>query len=230
MNNMPYLNNMTTPVQRKAQVCMKYQTHVLDPDEPVNYAEDIKMVYPPEVVMNEPFVGFKVLCTDTQYNTMNPGDRLRWLDQQMPNVLRGKGVFVRETHSGKRDGIWLITFPVPKSEIRQALEELFQVMQSFEQFFGIVRDGYYDINVSGKCHVMQTEQMLQSLMIPSNYMGALVPSRNMLCSIGSIQRINEYYMCLRTRWNLNVLGDPSPRAHFEHLSIVSILLASNYHN
>lgn len=205
----------------------QYQQRVLTPEEPVDYSNIIMQSYPPQALHQEPFIGFKVLCTDTQAFNYHPGERIRYIDANL-GIIRNKGIIIRETNSNKPDGFWIITLPVPRSQITTALNNLFEVLSVLAQYFGIVRDGLFEINVSGKCHVTEVERCFASLSIPQRYMSNLVPSGNVLCSMGQIQRINDNFMCLRTRWNLT--GGNGSTSHFEDLTVLSQLLASMYHN
>ena len=156
-------------------IVQQYQTRVLGPEEPVDYASIIKQSYPPYAIQQEPFVGFKVLCTDTMAYSTNPGERMRYIDANM-NVVRGRGCIVRETSKNKPDGLWIISLPVPRSQVTQQLNNLFDVLATFEQYLGIIKDGLFEINVSGKCNVMEVEYCFQRLVIPQRYMINLVPS------------------------------------------------------
>lgn len=205
----------------------QYQARVLGPEEPVDYASVIRQSYPPQAVQQEPFIGFKVLCTDTQAATTNPAERLRFIDANL-GILRGRGCIMRETNRNKPDGFWIISFPVPRSQVTQQLNLLFEVLATFEQYLGIVRDGLYEINVSGRCNIMEVENCFQRLMIPQRHLPKLVPSGNMLCTIGKIQRINNEYICLRTRWDLSGIRNNN-QAMFEELTEISQLISLMYH-
>jgi hypothetical protein len=206
----------------------QYQQRVLTPEEPVDYSSIVIQSYPPQALHQEPFIGFKVLCTDTQAFNYHPSERIRYIDANL-GFIRNKGVIVRETNSNKPDGLWVITLPVPRSQVSTALNNLFDVLASFAQYLGIVRDGLFEINVSGKCHVTEVERCFSSLSIPQRYMSNLIPSGNVMCSMGQIQRINDNFMCLRTIWNLSNTGG-NGQSNFEDLTVLSQLLASMYHN
>jgi len=204
----------------------QYQSRVLSPEEPVDYSSIVMQTYVPYAIQKEPFIGFKVLCTDTQAYSTNPSDRIRYIDANL-GFLRGKGCLIRETKMDKPDGFWVITLPVPRSQVTIALNNLFDVLATMEQYFGIVRDGIFDINVSGKCHVTEVETCFAGLYIPPRYMTNLVPTNNVLCSIGHIQRINDDFMCLRTKWDLS--RSTTPESVFEDLTVISQLISSMYH-
>lgn len=206
----------------------QYQSHVLAPEEPVDYSSIIKAVYPQYAIQSEPFVGFKVLCTDTLAMSVNPRDRMAYIDSQL-GFLRSKGVIVRETNNTKPDGLWVITLPVPRSQVATALNNLFDVLRTFENYFGIVCDGIFDVCVSGRCPVTEVERSLQGVTIPKSYMAYLIPTNNILCSIGQIQRINDMFMCLRTRWDLKSKDNGNTSLYFEDLSVLAQLISSLYH-
>lgn len=206
----------------------QYQSHVLAPEEPVDYSSIIKAVYPQYAIQSEPFVGFKVLCTDTMAMSVNPRDRMAYIDSQL-GFLRSKGVIVRETNNTKPDGLWVITLPVPRSQVATALNNLFDVLRTFENYFGIVCDGIFDVCVSGRCPVTEVERSLQGVTIPKSYMAYLIPTNNILCSIGQIQRINDMFMCLRTRWDLKSKDNGNTSLYFEDLSVLAQLISSLYH-
>ena len=207
----------------------QYQSHVLGPEEPVDYASIIKEAYPPYAIQTEPFVGFKVLCTDTQAYQFNPRDRMAYIDSQLGFILRNKGVILRETNSNKPDGIWVITLPVPKSQLSTTLNNMFEVLRTLEQYFGIASDGIFDVCVSGRCPVTEIEKSLSGVMIPKEYMSYLIPSNNILCQIGQIQRMNDMFMCLRTRWDLKTKDNGNNSLYFEDLAVLAQLISSLYH-
>lgn len=207
-------------------LAQQYQTRIISPEEPVDYSGIVMQAYNPYAIQREPFVGFKVLCTDTRAFQANPAERIRYLETNL-GFLRGKGCIIRETKMDKPDGFWVITFPVPRSQTSIALNNLFDVLTTLEQYFGIVKDGLFDINVSGKCHVTEVETCFAGLYIPQRYMSNLIPTNNVMCSIGHIQRINDNFMCLRTKWDLS--KSMTPQQLYEDLTVISQLLASMYH-
>jgi hypothetical protein len=202
---------------------------VLSPEEPVDYSSIIKAVYPPYAVQTESFVGFKVLCTDTLAPSTNPRDRMAYIDSQLGFIIKNKGIIVRETNNTKPDGLWIITLPVPRSQVATALNNLFDVLRSFENYFGIVCDGIFDVCVSGRCPVTEIEKSLQGITIPKSYMSYLIPTNNILFSIGQIQRINDMFMCLRTRWDLKSKDNGNTSLYFEDLAVLAQLISSLYH-
>lgn len=209
-------------------IVQQYQSHILGPDEPVDYTSIIKASYPPYAIQHEPFVGFKVLCTDTQAFMGDPRQRMAYLDTQI-GFIRNKGVLIRETNTNKPDGLWVMTLPVPRSQITFALANLFDVLRTLEGYQGIVCDGLFDICVSGRCPAAEVEKSFQGIVIPQDYMACLIPTNNIMCTIGQIQRMNEMFMCLRTRWDLKSKANGNQNAYYEGLALLSQLLSSMYH-
>lgn len=207
-------------------IVQQYQQRILGPEEPVDYSSIVMQTYPPHAIQREAFVGFKVLCTDTQAFVTNPQERMRYLDAQL-GILRGKGCLIRETNKNKPDGLWVITFPCPRSQINTALNNLFDVIATLERYYGITRDGLYEINVSGRCHTTEVENAFSGMAIPDMYMSKLVPTHNVMCSIGHIVRINDSYMCLRTRWDLSRTN--STQETFGDLLAIPQMIAGMYH-
>ena len=196
-----------------------YQSRVLGPTEIVDYSSATMEVYPPQAFHAEPFVGFKVLCRDTNAACINPNDRLRQIDANL-GFIRGKGCIIRETSMRLPDGFWVITFPVPRSQMRTQLRLLTEVLGIFEQYFGIVHDGLIEINVSGRCTIQDTERSLGSVVIPQSYMSTLVLPENTPYKLGQVTRINDTFMVFRSRWTLK---------NSEDIAVLTQLLTSIYH-
>lgn len=204
----------------------QYQSRILGPTEPVMYSEIIKQVYPPAAVHQEPFIGFKALCTDTNAYGVNPAERIRQIEMNI-NFIRGKGCIIRETSSIKPDGFWVVTLPVPRSQVSEALNNMMSVLMTLEQYFGIKRDGLFEVNVSGKCSIHETERCLSGLTLTQQLMQYLVSPDNTPYRLGHIIRINEQFMVLRTRWNFTNSNVPS--TIYDNLTVISQLIASMYH-
>lgn len=204
----------------------QYQTRVLGPSQTVEYSTIIRNSYPPQAVHQEPFIGIKVLCTDTNAYTTTPGERIRYIESNL-GFLRGKGCIIRETAANKPDGFWIITLPAPQSQLATMLQNLMDVLSFVEQWFGIIPDGLYEVNVSGKCSVYEVESFFNKLLIPAEYRAKLIQPQSSPYRLGQIRRINNQFMVLRTRWTL---GNQTSFTHiFEQLAVISQLLGSMYH-
>lgn len=179
----------------------QYQNRVLGPTEVVAYNTIVAQSYPPQAIQSEPFIGFKLLCRDRNAAVTNPAARMQQIDQNL-GFLRGTGCLIRETSLSMQDGFWLVTLPVPRSQVRQQLEKLMNVRDIFIQYFGIVPEGLVEINVSGRCPIQQTEQALASLYIPSRYASCHVAPEQSAYKLGQIIRINDTFMLFRSRWFL----------------------------
>lgn len=207
------------------------QTKVIRANDIVNYSGIVKAGHAPAIIASEPFVGIKILCQDTQANTMTPAQRIGQLDQflgtpnQMGMVpLSGTGCCLRETkYSIMPDGFWLITLPVPRSVLPVQIANLIKVVQLIKQI-GINQIGYVEINVSGRCPITSLEACLQNLIIPDNYMQFLDQSDNSPYRVGKVERINSNFICLRTRWKLN----PTDPNLYQNISAIAILISAMY--
>jgi hypothetical protein len=207
------------------------QTKVIRANDIVNYSGIVKAGHAPAIIASEPFVGIKILCQDTQANTMTPAQRIGQLDQflgtpnQMGMVpLSGTGCCLRETkYSIMPDGFWLITLPVPRSVLPVQIANLIKVVQLIKQI-GINQIGYVEINVSGRCPITSLEACLQNLIIPDNYMQFLDQSDNSPYRVGKVERINNNFICLRTRWKLN----PTDPNLYQNISAIAILISAMY--
>lgn len=204
----------------------QYQSRVLGPTEVVDYSSIVMNSYPADAFHQEPFIGFKVLCTDTNAYSGPPAERLRYIDANL-GFLRGTGCIMRETSSAKPDGFWVMTLPCPRSQLTIALNNMMNVLATLEQYFGIIREGIIEICVSGKCSVYETESRLGCLSITPRYLTRLVPPENTPYRLGHVRRINKQFMMLRTRWDMN--KSDSPMSIYEDLTVLSQLLASMYY-
>ena len=195
-----------------------YQSRVLGPTEIVDYSTITMQSYPPHAFQHEPFVGFKVLCRDKNAQSVAPAERMRQIDANL-GFLRGKGCVIRETSMRMPDGFWVITLPVPRSQLNQQLNLLSEVLAIFEQYFGIVRQSLIEINVSGKSGYADTERRLGSIVLPQRYEKLLVPQLSTPYRLGHVVRINDLFVVFRSRWNT---------ANFDDITVLTQILASAF--
>lgn len=203
------------------------QNKILGPSEVVDYAAIIQEAYPPQVIASEPFVGFKVLCRDTGQGP-SPYQRFIQLERELPMIIRGKGIIIREADNTKLpDGLWIITLPVPRPQMAQQLTYLMDVIAFIEQKYGIVRIGGFEINVSGRCTYAGTEKLVGGIasVIPDAYKACLQLQSNASYRIGNVIHINDNFACVRTRWDLGAKQVPQ---HHDDLSILSCLMMSEF--
>lgn len=192
-----------------------FQSRIIGPTEIVPYSDIVMQAYPPYAIASEPFIGLKVLVRDMQASKGTPAARLQFIDQYLGSLLKDQGVIMRETNNNIMvDGYWVITMPVPKSQLKQQLNNLVVVLSNLEKYFGIVYQDMLDINISGRCPLIDTERCLSQVSIPRLYQQYLVPSDNSPYKLGYIVRINDEFTVLRTRWKL-------PRADmFENVQMI----------
>lgn len=209
---------------------LQLQQRVLGPSAPVDYSTIVMQSYPAYAIQKEPFIGFKVKLRDTQVNQYYGGEnRMRMIDQylQQSRLLVNTGCILRATAYEMPDGIWVITMPVPRSQIVDALNNLFHVMQFLEVQLGIVLTGEdFEINVSGRCTPLETEQVLGGLHIPQQYLQYLRPPINTPYKVGHPIRINDIYLCFRTRWNF---GLKPVQELYEVVMTLSQVISAMYH-
>lgn len=180
-----------------------YQSRVLASNEIVDYASVIKSVYGATGPAYDLFVGFKVLCNDKRaFVGGNPRERLAYIDQNLEQIVRGKGVIVRETNGTVADGLWIITLPAPRSTLTEILTNLLDVLSILSKYFEIIPQGIIEINVSGPCEINQLENKLCRLHLDT-YEKQLIMPDNTPYKYGHIIRINSNYVLFRTRWNLS---------------------------
>lgn len=205
-----------------------YQSGVLGPRQVIDYSGTIMQCYPPEAVMREPFIGFKVLLRDRGALTQHPRLRLEAIDRMLCQILPGTGCVIREAAIEEvpdKTGLWAITMPVPRSQMMMQMMNLMNVLQKLEQL-SISISGTYEVNVSGRGTPIETETMLGSLYIPPEYMNFIVNPINTPYRYGSITRINDMYMCYRTRWNFGM----KPILEVQKdLIMLSQLISAMYH-
>lgn len=199
----------------------QYQSHVIGPTEVVDYSSIVIGRYPPVATQSEPFIGVKVLCRDMNASLMSPQQRIMQIEQNL-GFLRNTGCIIRETAASMPDGFWVITCPVPRSQLAVQLQNLNNVLAILGQHFGIVRyQDLVEINVSGRCMAQDAERCLSNLIIPEIYGNNLVsPGWNTPYKIGHVIRINDMFMLLRTRWHLTRPDD---------ITVLSQIISSVFH-
>ena len=208
------------------------QTRVIRADDIVNYSGIVKAGHRPEIIQAEPFIGIKILCKDSQANTMTPAQRIAQLDRWLgfPNPMTGltpfagTGCCLRETkYSIMPDGFWLIALPVPRSVFGVQLQNFVRTIQMLKNI-GINQIGYVEINVSGRCPLSCVELCLNNLMIPDTFMAMADDSNDSPYKLGKVERINNNFICFRSRWKMN----PSDPNLYQNISAISLLISAMY--
>lgn len=180
------------------------QSKILGPYDIVPYADIVMQAYPWYAFTQEPFIGVKVLLRDLNaYKFQSPYARLQFLDAKIPSILNGQGCLMRETNYGiLQDGFWVMTMPVPMSQLMQQLNNLGNVLSALEREHGIVYQEVIDIIISGRCPLIDTERSMTQIVIPKMYKDHHVESDNSPYKIGGTVRINDEYLAIRSRWTL----------------------------
>lgn len=210
-----------------------YQTHVLGPDENVDYVGEMKSGYRPEQLQMEPMVGMRILVKDLNCHIASPLERFRYIEQMLnqSGVLRNTGCVIRETkYTEAPDGFWVITFPVPLSFITKQLMNLANVLTFLSTQLGIVSTDICEINVSGHCGYNETEARLSRITL-GPYTASLIEPSGTPYKMGHVVRINDYFVILRTLWDFSK-GQPNQGRvsnRFNELTIIPQLLAAAFH-
>lgn len=193
----------------------QFQNRVIGPTEIVPYSDIVQQAYPPQAIAMEAFIGVKILVRDTQASRGTPAQRMEYLDKYLPQIVTNNGILIRETNNNVMiDGFWIITLPVPKSQLKDQLNKLGHVLTILENNFGIVYQDIIDINISGRCPLIYTEQALSQVVIPKMYQQYMMQTDNSPYKIGYPIRINDEYVLLKTRWGL-------PRQDmFENITVI----------
>ena len=210
-----------------------YQNRILKPEEIVDYANEMMTGFRPEHIQMEPMVGFRVLCKDMNAHISTQADRFMFLEQAMnaSGILRNSGCVVRETRFNEGlDGFWVITFPVPLSQLARQLMNLQNVLHFFATQFGIVTTDVCEINVSGHCNAGETEARLGMITL-GQFGYALLEPNGTPYKLGCVVRINDHFALLRTMWDFSRgVQTPGKVANrFSELTIIPQLLAAAFH-
>lgn len=201
---------------------------ILAPSEIVDYSTIVMGAYPPQAIASEPFVGFKVLMRDPAAAgySGNMGVRLKQIESNLSQII-GKGVLIRETDYQKcPDGYWIITLPVPRSQIAIALQNMMDTIVYLQRVFGFTKQSLIEINVSGRCGFQDVERCIGGLVIPDMFDKCAIPYIDSPYRFGKIQRINEQFILFRTRWDISRGGSRNMQSD---LLLMGQLLASMYH-
>ena len=200
------------------------QTQIFGAGQIIPYSDIISAAYPTELIQCEPLIGFKIGLIDN--SNINPRERLLSIEQFLPMILGGTRCMLRETPLNTPFGYYLLTLPVPRDQLRDIMNEVARVLTILESQFGITVTKEYEINVSGQCNPMELEFKLARFEVPAQYGKMLVHQFNSPYTIGRVERINEAYITVRTRWkfdsNSNIFND------FEHVKVLAHLIAGIY--
>lgn len=183
----------------------RYQNRVIGPSEVVCYDQIVMSCYPPYAINREPFVGTKILLRDTCAFTRGaPANRLAELDQFVKMTLPNSGCIVRESKSSSvPDGLWLISLPVPMSQLKTQMHKVINLIRLFSDKAGIVLTGLFEIAVSGRCTEHELCSRLRQITMTDAYMGMMVkPSEQQFSAydFGYVTPINDKFVLMRTRW------------------------------
>ena len=189
---------------------------IISPSEIVDYSNLVISQYErrsPGILHSHPFVGLKLLLKDLDAYRGTGRERISYLESCIGKILPGTGCFLRETNNNLMpDGFWLVTLPVPLYQLNDRnvnqLGRMLGVLSVLERDFNIVFQGRIEINVSGRCAVVDTERRLSAIYIPNHLMQFHSRPENSAYSLGTVIRINPGFMLFRTNWNVGNMDKP----------------------
>jgi len=205
-----------------------YQSHILKPAEVVDYSAELIHGLRPEIIQMEPMIGFKVMVRDMNaYTTPSQAARFQFIEMNL-GFLKDSGCIIRETQTTESpDGFWVITFPVPQSQLSAQMSKLTIVLDFLTSNFGIIPVDVVEINVSGRCPVGESEWRLANVNIPSAIRQYSVEPTNTPYKLGHIIRINDEFAMLRTMWDWRNSGMPSS-SHLSDMLVIPQLISGMF--
>ena len=204
-----------------------YQSHILKPQEIVDYSAELIRGVRHETIQMEPMIGFKLMTKDMNANVTTQAARFQYLEMNLA-FLKDTGCIIRETMPIEApDGFWVISFPVPLSHLSAQLMNITRVMDFIATNFGIVSSDMVEINVSGKCRQGETEWRLANVNIPAQIRQSLIEPSNTPYKMGHIVRINEEFAMLRTMWDWRRSGTTTAQ-HMSDLLVIPQLIGGMF--
>lgn len=204
-----------------------YQSHILKPTEVVDYSAELMHSLRAETIQMEPMIGFKLMTKDMNAYATSQSARFQYLEMNL-GFLRDSGCIIRETQPVESpDGFWVVSFPVPISQLSQQLMNITRVMDFIAVNFGIVSADVVEINVSGRCRVGETEWRLANVNIPAQIRQSLIEPVNTPYKLGHIIRINDDFAMLRTMWDWRRSGTTTA-SHMSDLLVIPQLICGAF--
>ena len=184
----------------------QYQTRVIGYSEIVYYDQILMNGKYREAIKREPMIGLKVLLKDTQaYNAQSPAARIQFINTGLARVLDQTGCFLRESKSMiMPDGFWLISFPVPRSQLSFQLNNVRNLIVNLGNFLGFACMGLVEVTISGRATHTELMDRLSRVELPDKYHQQLVKPDNggkfISYNFGCVVPINNFFSMIRTRW------------------------------
>lgn len=202
-----------------SNIVQDLQRCILRPEANVDYVQIVNSFYPREAFA-EPFIGFKIGLLDV--SNLHPQQRFDQLFRVLPRILAGTNVILREVPVNAPPGFYLITLPVPRSRMMDSINAIKRVEAELERW-GLIPTKEFEINVSGRCNIYETEVKLNRLMIPKMYQDYIVAPPNGAYRVGRIQRLNNDFILLRSNW---LLKGSSFIMDIEQIVVLSTIMSS----
>lgn len=189
----------------------QYQTRVMGYSEIVYYDQIVMSTYP-SAIPKEPFIGIKVLLRDTRASEAPTAyERIKYINSGLASVLNETGCFLRESkYSIMPDGFWLVSFPVPRSQLDTQINNVINTINRLNQLLGFTCIGLVEVAVSGRCNHNEVINRISTVTLSDKYNNRLVrpESRSQFISynFGCVIPINNYYSIIRTRWAIDPIS------------------------
>lgn len=191
-----------------ANLFQQYQTRVLGYSEIVYYDQILMSGVYRDAIKREPMIGIKVLLRDMRaYDAPSPAARIQYINSGLAAVLNQTGCFLRESKSQiMPDGFWLVSFPVPRSQISIQINQIKDTIIKLGNYLGFACVGLIEILISGRTTKFELMDRITRIELPEPYRSRLVRpdtgSEFVSYNYGCLTAINQYYTLLRTRWGI----------------------------
>jgi hypothetical protein len=187
----------------------QYQNRVLGYSEIVYYDQILMGGKYREAIKREPMIGIKVLLKDTNaFSAPSPAERIRFINSGLASVLRETGCCLRESKSTiMPDGFWLISFPVPRSQLGLQINQIIKTIINFGNYLGFACMGLVELYISGRASQYELMDRISKVELPEKYRAQLVKPDNgsqfISYNFGCIIPINQYFSLVKTRWSID---------------------------
>lgn len=191
------------------QLYTQYQQQVVANSQIVYYDQILMNGEYRNAIKKEPMIGIKVLLRDMNATSApSPRDRIQFINTDLFRVLNQTGCFLRESKSTvMNDGFWLVSFPVPRSQLSLQINQIINTMNNFGTFLGFTFTGLIELYISGRATQYELMSRISMINMPEKYQRQLVKpdsgSQFISYNLGCIIPINQFFSLIKTRWSID---------------------------
>lgn len=191
------------------QLYTQYQQQVMAYSQVVYYDQILMNGMYRDAIKKEPMIGIKVLLRDTNANSApTPSERIRFINTGLFRVLNQTGCFLRESkNTVMNDGFWLVSFPVPRSQLSLQINQIINTMNNFGAYLGFTFTGLIELYISGRATQYELMSRISTINMPEKYQRQLVKpdsgSQFISYNLGCIIPINQFFSLIKTRWSID---------------------------